>query len=84
MLTDKLIIGLDISRSYDRGFINDFNTSFPGNFYYDFDLFLDDLGKVISNPNDEQYRFDYSYQKTLFLGSYNYNACSRLTELILD
>ena len=85
MLTDKLIIGLDISKeSYDRGFINDFNTSFPGNFYYDFDLFLDDLGKVISNPNDEQYRFDYSYQKTLFLGSYNYNACSRLTELILD
>jgi CDP-glycerol glycerophosphotransferase (TagB/SpsB family) len=85
MLTDRLIIGLDISNErYDRGFINDFDLSFPGNFYYDFDLFINNLSKIISNPDDQQERFDYSAQKTLFLGDYNDNACSTLTELILD
>jgi hypothetical protein len=42
------------------------------------------LSKIISNPDDQQERFDYSAQKTLFLGDYNDNACSTLTELILD
>lgn len=85
MLTNKLIIGLDISNEpYERGFINDFGLSFPGHFYYDFDLFLNDLTKIFTLPDNEHFKFDYSFQKRLFLGNYESNACSTLTEHIFD
>jgi len=85
MLTNKTIIGLDLSKiPYDRGFINDLSLSFPGHFFRDFDLFLNYLSKLISKPEDDHLKFDYSFQKNLFLGEYEGNACPKLTELICN
>lgn len=85
MLTNKLIVGLDPSEEkYDRGFIGDFDVLFPGHFFNKFDLFLDYLQQIIDNPERSEERFDYSFQKRLFFGNYENDACKKLTETLFD
>lgn len=85
MLTNKIIIGLDPSGDqYDRGFIGDFKLLFPGHFFYEFDLFLDHLQNIMKDPEGLDARFDYSFQKRLFLGNYENNACTKLTHALFD
>lgn len=80
MLTNKEIIGLDPSGDiYDRGFIGDFNLLFPGCFFNEFDLFLDYLKKIVQRPQSTETSFDYSFQRRLFLGDYDNDACKKLT-----
>jgi CDP-glycerol glycerophosphotransferase (TagB/SpsB family) len=81
MLTGKPIIGLDPSElDYSRGFILDFDTLFPGKFYTNFSIFLQECEKLIVNPNLPLNHFDYTLQKKLFLGHYQHNACETLYE----
>ncbi|MDA9013991.1 CDP-glycerol glycerophosphotransferase family protein [Porticoccaceae bacterium] len=85
MLTNKVIIGLDPSGDrYERGFIGDFNLLFPGHFFNEFDVFLDYLKKIIHKPQSSEVQFDYSFQRRLFLGSYDNNACRNLTNSLFD
>lgn len=84
-LTDKQIMGLDTTQQpYSRGFLLDFDTLFPGDFFFDFDAFLLALEENISQSGDKKTSARAKVSRSLLLGDYAGDACKRLKTFVFE
>ena len=82
-LLDRPILGLDVSfEPYSRGFLLDFDTLFPGQFYRDFPDFLKKVEQIIVDEHARKISSKAVMAKKLFLGGYHGDASKKLVDFL--
>ena len=82
-LLDRPILGLDVSfEPYSRGFLLDFDTLFPGQFYRDFPDFLKKVEQIIVDEHARKISSKAVMAKKLFLGGYHGDASEKLVRFL--
>lgn len=84
-LLDRPILGLDVSpEPYSRGFLLDFDTLFPGQFYRDFPAFLKKVEQVIVDERHRKMSSKAVMARKLFIGGYSGDASKKLVDFLFS
>ena len=67
---------------YSRGFLLDFDTLFPGQFYRDFPDFLKNVEQIIVDERARKISSKAVMAKKLFLGGYHGDASKKLVDFL--